>query len=290
MRPTATDRGIGTAATTLTTTSTQLKLALAPTRAPSHDAQTMKTQPTPDTPPLSVIIITLNEQQRLPRLLQDLRAQTFQDFEIIHVDSNSEDQTVAVSRRYADQFNHYSILEMRNRGVSLGRNTGAQQAQGTRLLFLDADTRLQPDFIETSLQELSAKQLELGIVCMSSDGLPLKHVLGYEAFNLGIRATSRFFPTAVGACLFSTKDMHDLIEGFDETLSLCEDCNYALKGFQCDPQKIGVLKTRFGFDPRRLDQDGSLRTGLTYLRANVRRFFVGELHKNEIPYQFGHYS
>ncbi|MEF1229232.1 glycosyl transferase, partial [Vibrio fortis] len=45
----------------------------------------------------------------------------------------------------------------------------------------------------------------------------------------------------------------------------------------------------FGFDPRRLDQDGVVETGMTYLKANVRRFFKGEMRNNEMNYQFGHY-
>lgn len=44
------------------------------------------------------------------------------------------------------------------------------------------------------------------------------------------------------------------------------------------------------FNPRRLNQDGILRTGWTYLKANLLRFFKGELYKNEVPYEFGHYS
>ncbi|MEF1187618.1 glycosyl transferase, partial [Vibrio sinaloensis] len=44
------------------------------------------------------------------------------------------------------------------------------------------------------------------------------------------------------------------------------------------------------FDPRRLDQDGVFKMGYTYLSANVRRFIFGEMRKNEMNYQFGHYK
>ena len=43
----------------------------------------------------SIIIPALNEAKYLPHLLDDLSDQTFQDFEVIIVDGNSNDQTVA---------------------------------------------------------------------------------------------------------------------------------------------------------------------------------------------------
>jgi glycosyltransferase involved in cell wall biosynthesis len=240
-------------------------------------------------PTLSIIIITLNEQQRLPNLLDDLSAQSWRDFEIIHVDSDSDDETIARSRDASHRFTNYRIVEMKTRGVSLGRNVGAAHARGKRLLFLDADTRLSPDFLEKAVLDLDQTAAEVGVVCMSAEGLSFPYHVGFSLFNAGIRITSRFFPTAIGACLFSTPDMHRQIEGFDESLSLCEDCNYALKAHRIGKRKVAVLDPKFRFDPRRLQQDGFLTTGLVYLRANLRRFFVGELHNQEIHYAFGHY-
>ena len=47
--------------------------------------------------PLSIIVITLNEAERIGSLLEDLAQQTHQDFEVIVVDSNSEDETCAIA-------------------------------------------------------------------------------------------------------------------------------------------------------------------------------------------------
>lgn len=47
--------------------------------------------------PLSIVIITLNEEKRIGRLLEDLTKQTNQNFEVIIVDSNSEDATCEVA-------------------------------------------------------------------------------------------------------------------------------------------------------------------------------------------------
>jgi hypothetical protein len=63
-----------------------------------------------------------------------------------------------------------------------------------------------------------------------------------------------------------------------------------LKAKRSGNHKLGVLKQKFLFDPRRLEQDGFMATGRVYLLANLRRFFIGELYKQEIPYKFGHYK
>ena len=51
-------------------------------------------------PALSIVIITLNEEARLPRLLDNLAAQTWTDFEIIHVDSQVTFRSSARSMAY----------------------------------------------------------------------------------------------------------------------------------------------------------------------------------------------
>lgn len=51
-----------------------------------------------------------------------------------------------------------------------------------------------------------------------------------------------------------------------------------------------MIPVSFWFDPRRLEQDGFVKMGLTYLKANVRRFFLGEMRNNEMEYQFDHYK
>lgn len=238
--------------------------------------------------PLSIVIITLNEEKRIGKLLEDLSKQTVQNFEVILVDSNSEDSTIQVAQSFSQVLPSLTIEKMSTRGVSLGRNTGAQLAKYAQLLFLDADVRLLPHFLENALSEMNEHQLMIAGAYMASEGLPLKHRLGYKLFNLGLKTTQYFFPTAVGACIFSHRDVHSLIGGFDESIHLCEDCNYVLKASKS--HKFRMLDQYVFFDPRRLEQDGTFSTGFTYLKANIRRFFLGEMRNNEIEYKFGHYS
>ncbi|MDA0153646.1 glycosyltransferase [Vibrio sp. Makdt] len=238
--------------------------------------------------PVSIVVITLNEEKRISRLMEELSVQTHQEFEVIVVDSNSEDNTREVAQAYESALPKLTVHHMQERGVSLGRNTGAALAQYNRILFLDADVSLPRNFLAKALYELEENKLEVAGVYMSSKGLPLVHKFGYGLFNTGLFATQFFFPTAIGACIFSTKRAHEEIGGFDEEIVLCEDCDYVKRASKT--WRFRFLNMTFGFDPRRLDQDGVLKTGSTYLKANVRRFFKGEMRNNEMNYKFGHYK
>ncbi|GAB2659458.1 glycosyltransferase family 2 protein [Vibrio panuliri] len=238
--------------------------------------------------PVSIVIITLNEEKRIGRLLNDLAKQTHQEFEVIVVDSNSDDNTRQVAAAYQGALPKLSIHKMETRGVSLGRNTGAAMAQYERILFLDADVRLESQFLANAISQLEDKQLEVAGVYMGAKNLPLVHKFGYGLFNFGLFVTQYTFPTAVGACIFSTKRAHNEIGGFDLDIKLCEDCDYVKRASR--RWRFRFLNLTFGFDPRRLDQDGVFKMGMTYLKANVRRFFFGEMRNNEMEYKFGHYK
>ncbi|GEM75042.1 glycosyltransferase family 2 protein [Vibrio sagamiensis] len=238
--------------------------------------------------PLSIVIITLNEERKIARLLDDLSRQTFQNYEVIIVDSNSDDHTCDVAEKYRTALPELTIHRMDSRGVSLGRNTGVKLAQHERILFLDADVRLDKDFLAKAITKLTKEKLEIAGIYMGSKNLSKSHKAGYGLFNIGLFCTQFFFPTAVGACIFSTKRVHDEIGGFDEEIVLCEDCHYVKKASKT--WRFRLLPMTFQFDPRRLEQDGLYKTGFTYLKANVRRFFFGEMRNNEIEYKFGHYQ
>jgi len=83
-------------------------------------------------PSVSVVIPTLDEEQRLPAAIQSVRA----DADVIVVDGGSGDATREVAAREGAR-----VLEApRGRGRQLDQ--GARAATGEWLLFLHADTRL----------------------------------------------------------------------------------------------------------------------------------------------------
>lgn len=235
----------------------------------------------------SIIIITLNEAENLPHLLDDLCAQTRRDFEVIVVDSASSDATLAIAAQYQDKLD-LKCVAMQHRGTSLGRNTGAEHAQYERLLFLDADVRLQRNFLADCIGYLQRKPLLVGGGRIRSSVPDIRYRWGVKLFDWGMLATQYFFPTCTGACIISSQTVHQAIGGFDTRLTLCEDCDYVKRASRTF--KFRMLPVFFEFNIRRLEQDGLIKLGYTYLKANVLRFFRGELLNDEIDYPFGHYT
>ena len=158
--------------------------------------------------PISIVIITLNEAERIGNILRDLAQQSYQNFEVIVVDSNSEDDTCQIAASFRHQLPVISVHKMSKRGVSLGRNTGASLAKNERILFLDADVRLDADFLQKASQLLDKKSLKVAGVYMNADHLKPWFTVGYLLFNMGIllanfyrqpRSVPVFFP--VNPCM-----------------------------------------------------------------------------------------
>jgi 4,4'-diaponeurosporenoate glycosyltransferase len=101
-------------------------------------------RPTGDLPFLSIIIPARNEEGRISPLLQSLQEQRFSQFEILVVDDDSSDNTAVVAESFGAK-----VLQNPGAGKSSACWHGAEQAKGSWLLFLDADTKF------TSVEGLS---------------------------------------------------------------------------------------------------------------------------------------
>lgn len=239
---------------------------------------------------LSVIIITLNEENTISNILSDLKQQTVNNFEIIIVDSNSDDNTIQIAEKFADDFEHFKIIKNKQRGASFGRNTGANAAIHERLLFLDADTRLNPDFIRQAINIVDTQNLDVaGVYCDMSEGA-IANRSTLALVNAGLWFTKWVFPTIVGACILSTRSAHLAIGGFNEKIKIGEDCEYAVKVNKNKSLKFNMISLTFKFDMRRFEQEGRIKILYIWGIANVRRFFIGEITEDEISYEFGHHA
>lgn len=86
--------------------------------------------------PLSAVVVTFNEAERLPECLQSL---SFAD-EILVVDSGSTDETVAIAERFGARVIHQPWL-----GYGRQKRFAVAQASHEWVLCVDADERLSPE-------------------------------------------------------------------------------------------------------------------------------------------------
>lgn len=91
-----------------------------------------------DMPSVSVIIPTYNRASILPRAIDSVLSQTFEDFELLVVDDGSNDRTLTVLDSYDDERLRV-ITHGTNKGANVARNTGIEHANGEFIAFLDSD-------------------------------------------------------------------------------------------------------------------------------------------------------
>jgi glycosyltransferase involved in cell wall biosynthesis len=85
---------------------------------------------------VSIVIPVYNEEGSLGACLEAIAAQTVRPYEVIIVDNNSSDKSVAIAR----SFPSVRIIEERRQGVVHARNAGFDAAKGDIIGRIDADT------------------------------------------------------------------------------------------------------------------------------------------------------
>jgi glycosyltransferase involved in cell wall biosynthesis len=94
----------------------------------------------------SLIVATVDRSHQLTRLLESLKAQTYQNFEVIVVDQNPPGFLAAV---IAPFHSCLSILHLHSKlGLSLARNVGLGHVSGQVVGFPDDDCWYPPDALE----------------------------------------------------------------------------------------------------------------------------------------------
>lgn len=99
---------------------------------------------------LSIIIPVYNEEDYLGKCLDSIAAQTLKPLEVIVVDNNSTDKTVAIARSYP----FVKVLHEPRQGVNYATQTGFNQSSGKIIGRIDADTILNDNWTKQILDDL----------------------------------------------------------------------------------------------------------------------------------------
>lgn len=118
----------------------------------------------PDTPKISVVVPTYNQVDILCEAVASIRAQTFEDWQMVVVDDGS---AVAIQndlrRRIADLSDPRItvVCSTKNRGPARTRNLGIRLSQARYLAFIDADDLWEPDKLARQYQDMHHRKLAL---------------------------------------------------------------------------------------------------------------------------------
>lgn len=222
---------------------------------------------------ISIVIPTYNEEGFIGRLLESISQQMVAPYEVIVVDSGSDDATAKEVAQFADKLPLVGICAAR--GVSKQRNAGALIANGDVILFLDSDVELQPNFLCDAMQEFTERNLDLAGGHFYID----PELSTFDRFGAKVidvyHASFQFSrnPMGSGFCLFVAKKWHKRIGGFNEDFQHSEDHDYVKRAVEHGAVFRLLKAVRFKLSNRRYVQDGRFAVVSLYAKAELNRIF-----------------
>lgn len=166
---------------------------------------------------ISIIIVNWNGKKWLNDCLETLHSQDYQNFEIIFVDNNSEDDSVEFVR---EKFKKVIIIQNKeNLGFGKANNIGVGKSHGDILFFLNNDTQCFQDTLENLIK--CRNKSKINILCpaiLNQEGECLEKGLfssGMDFLGTPIGPNKKMFYVEGCSMMISKKDFLRL-GGFDE--------------------------------------------------------------------------
>ncbi len=99
-------------------------------------------------PFISIVIPVYKAADTIPRCVNSVVAQTYQDWELILVEDGSPDNSGIIIDALAQRDSRIRTIHQANGGPGKARNTGIDNAVGRYVLFIDADDTIGPKHLE----------------------------------------------------------------------------------------------------------------------------------------------
>ena len=190
---------------------------------------------------ISMLIVSLNAEKYINNAIESLINQGLpkETFEIILIDGNSSDKTVALSREILERNGvKYQVLKNEKKILSSGWNKGLKAALGEFEVRIDAHSELMPGYVESGLKKLKLNSRLAGvggIIETASNSyigkriatvLSSKIAVGNSLFRIGVKMDT-ISDTAVYA-VYRNKACHS-VGLFDEKLQRNQDLDFHKK-------------------------------------------------------------
>lgn len=193
---------------------------------------------------VAIIIPNWNTQKWLTGCLDGLKAQSFQDFQVLVVDNGSTDDSVNFLQTNYPNIEIFSFEE--NKGFSPAVNAGIRHTESEYVVLLNVDTVPQPDWLKNLVEVIETSPSDVGGVASKMLSLDDPHIIDDagnafswygSACKRGLRESAEHyteieevFSISGGASLFRRSFLED-VGFFDENfVSYLEDVDLGLRG------------------------------------------------------------
>lgn len=188
---------------------------------------------------ISIILPVYNKARYVLNVLTDIEKQSFSDYECIIIDDGSTDLSGKICDDFAAGDRRFFVYHTTNGGVSHARNLGLEKSRGKYLTFVDADDRIEKDYLQELHNDIMSSGADMVIAAplkFWSDGRP--HVRIHVPY-VGVQSHDRWmeeFATVqknTGIYGFSCGKLlpRELVGNirFSEKICLAEDFDFFLR-------------------------------------------------------------
>lgn len=190
---------------------------------------------------ISVVIPTYKRPDILPRAINSVLSQTYQDIEVIVVSDGYHMATDEVMKQYSEnsKINYYSYPE--NQGGNHARNYGIKKSSAKYIAFLDDDDIWDKEKLQKQLNV--AKSEKVGLVYTGK-----KHIFENKNLDFVSHATVTgdlsdkiFEKNYIGStsCVLVEKELIEKVNYFDEELPSLQDYDLWIR--ICQLTKVGAV-------------------------------------------------
>ena len=182
-------------------------------------------------PSISVIIPAYNAEKYLVEAVTSVLQQSVAPAEILIVDDESKDSTLAIANDLAARHPQITVLTRPNGGSGPARNTGLAQAEGEYLLFLDADDRLHENAVRDHLAAF-AEQPDAAMVFGANNVIDENGGLIAAKSGLVEDVTLEDLAMRVTPCPSQCLYRHEAVQqikGYDESYRFSQDVDLNLR-------------------------------------------------------------
>lgn len=97
---------------------------------------------------VSVVMPVYNAEKYLAKSIESMLGQTLKEIELILVNYGSKDNSLKICEEYKSKDSRVTVIDKKNEGACIARNTGIEKARGKYIQLVDAD-----DYIENNMLE-----------------------------------------------------------------------------------------------------------------------------------------
>ena len=224
-------------------------------------------------PLISIIVPTYNVEKYIRTCIESILAQTYRNIEVIIVNDGSTDQSLAVISDLICSHHNIKVINQKNQGVSVARNTGIDAATGKYIAFVDADDKIKPDFV-SSLYQIADKtgaDIVRGSFRDFNGNIPKGWVPDFNVpTNYGTIVLDQFLSSNISFVVWSSIYRLDFINSnhirFTPGILFEEDADFTIRAYMLAKLVATSPEPNYAY---RINRPGSILTTKTTKNAQI---------------------